>query len=571
MCPFALLPRVALASLTGLIAASLTACATTPPVLGLAADGLAPEGYSPGPNDALFSPGAALPLLDEGEQASAQSAETERALNDMWAVARSSDAPGARWEFRYWVDGGALTLLSFRRIEEGEGRAAPADRASFLSALRRNLPTLLGTTAREATFFLEREEAGWKVALDTSTRDAAPLQARTLPSARWGHSEARYPQALAIARGLLRLMSVPRGGSTGLEVRLELEDDRVSGWELSYRDASGSGEALFASEAEVTLVTHSLRPFLSGLGQRTVVLKLEGTHSERAIRPSWYIEEARTLEPRPLPREIGDFGREYLAMRERILRESQEGMREGMLYLAGVSLEHVATMLLGGFVMNRALVLFEAVAPTVTSFLARGGLGAVRWFRNLLVRMPATERKALQQLWLKAETQGFKALTEAEKGQLRTLMGKLEALLKKGMDEDAKGTLRGWARTEYFKLYRPDFAKTLGNAKLKFYDIHHVCPLEYAHLFPKLDINASANLVGVHREVHKSIGRVWSVVRPAAGKMAPQDISRVMGIVHRHYQRWFHQVYDPSSAAALTRAEQAALAEAAEVLAALAR
>jgi hypothetical protein len=392
-----------------------------------------------------------------------------------------------------------------------------------------------------------------------------------LPSGRWSHSETRYAQALAIARGLLRLMNVPRGGSTRLEVRLELEDDRVAGWELLYRDSTGSGADIPASDAVVTQVTSSVRPFLNGLGARTVVLKLMGAHPERTSQPVWYVEEAQTVEPSPPPKEMEDFGREYLAMHERILNESQEGMREGMLYLASVSVEQAATILLGGFLMNRALILFEAAAPTVTSFLARGGLGAVRWFRNLLVRMPAAERKALQELWLKAETQGFKALTATEKGQLQALMGKLEVLLKKGLDEDAKRALRGWARTEYFKLYRPDLAKALGNAKLKFYDIHHVCPLEYTHLFPKLDINASTNLVGVHREVHKSIGRVWGVVRPAAGRMAPQDVSRIMSIVHRHYQRWFHQVYDPSSAAALTRAEQAALTEAADVLAALAR
>ena len=365
-------------------------------------------------------------------------------------------------------------------------------------------------------------------------------------------------------------MKVPRGGSASLEVTLALEDDRVSGWEISSRETSGSGADIAASEAEVTLVTHAIRPFLNGLGQRTVMLRLTGAHPERASRAGWYVEEARTPEPTPLPEELEDFGREYLTLRERILVDSQAEVRAGMIFLAGFSLEQIATTIIGGFLLNRALVLFEAVAPTVTSVIARGGLGAVRWFRNLLVRMPAAERQALQQLWLKVETQGFKALTEVEKRQLRTLMGRMERLLNTKLDRFAKGQLRRWSRTEYFELYHPDFARALGRAKLGLYDVHHACPLEYAHLFPKLDINGRTNLVGLHLEVHESVGRVWILVRPAANDMSPKDVSRIMDIVHRHYHRWFNQVYDPGSAAALTRAEQAALAEAAEVLAALA-
>jgi hypothetical protein len=430
---------------------------------------------------------------------------------------------------------------------------------------------LLGTSARAVTFSLEREETEWEVELDTSTRDESPLQARTLPSSRVGTTEAGYSALLAVARGLQRLMTVPRGGTARVEARIALEDDRVLGWEVSERDTSGSGPDAPSSEVDVALITQSIRPFLHGLGERTVTLRLEGNHRDGESRPRWNVVEAWTLEPPPLPKEMEDFGREYLALRERILLESQEEMREGVILLAGFSLEQVAATLIGGFVLKRALVIFEAVAPTVTSFLARGGRDAVRWLRNLLVRMPATERKALQQLWLKAETQGLKALTEAEKTELRALMGRLEALLKTKVDERAKEQLRAWARTEYFQFHRPELARALGNVRLRSYDVHHACPLEYAHLFPKLDINSSANLVGVYKDVHRSIGKVWNYVRPSAEKLSPRDVRRVMDIVQRHYGRWFHSVYDASSAPALAHAERAALAEAAEVIAALAR
>lgn len=487
----------------------------------------------------------------------------------MWAVASHSDAQGSQWEFRYWVGGGALTLLSFHRVKEGQGRVAPVDRGAFLSGLERNLATLLGTASREVTLSLEREETRWTLDLDLSARAETPWHARTLPSAQEGTSGASYAQVLVAARGLHRLMTIPRNGAARMEVRLTLDDDRLSSWELSHRETSGSGTDMPASEAEMTLIAHAVRPFLRGLGEREVVLLLEGTHPPGARQPRWAATAARTLEPPPPPREMEDFRHEYLAMHERILREARDEVRDGVVFLAGFSIEQVATMLVGGFILKRAFILFEAAAPTVTSLLARGGQGAVRWFRNLLVRMPSAERQALQQLWLKAETQGLKALSEAEKTQLRTLMGKLEGLLKTSLDIQSKKQLRVWARTEYFELYHPELARALGTVRLQVYDIHHACPLEYAHLFPKLDINGGANLIGMYRDVHNSVGKVWSLARPVAEKMTARNVTRMMDIVHRHYRRWFHQVYDPSSAPALARAEQAALAEAAEFLATL--
>lgn len=551
-----------------LIACLLSACTTAGSTARRRSGEFRLDAHAFSPSEEEASPerfDTSLPALDEGERAEASRAEIQRALSEIWAVASHSDAQGSQWEFRYWVGGGALTLLSFHRVKEGQGPAAPVDRGGFLSRLERNLATLLGTEGREVTLFLEREETGWTLDLDLSARAEAPWHARTLPSAQVGTSGASYAQVLTAARGLQRLMTLPRNGAARLEVRLTLDDDRLSSWELSHRETSGSGTDMPASEAEVTLITHTLRPFLEGLGEREVVLILEGTHPPGARQPRWEATAARTLEPPPPPRELEDFRREYLAMHERILREAREEMRDGVVFLAGFSIEQVATMLVGGFILKRAFILFEAAAPTVTSLLARGGHGAVRWFRNLLVRMPAAERQALQQLWVKAETQSLKALSEAEKAQLRTLMGKLEGLLKTSLDTPAKDRLRSWARKEYFEMYHPELAKALGRMRLQSYDVHHLCPLEYSHLFPKLDVNGRANLVGVYNEVHESIGRIWSAVRPAADKMTPQDVRRVMDIVHRHYQRWFHLVYEPGSAPALARAEQAALAEATEL------
>ncbi len=58
----------------------------------------------------------------------ARRAETERALDTLWSVASTADATGARWEFRFWSEGGALTLLSLRRTAEGKGELAASNR-----------------------------------------------------------------------------------------------------------------------------------------------------------------------------------------------------------------------------------------------------------------------------------------------------------------------------------------------------------------------------------------------------------------------------------------------------------
>jgi hypothetical protein len=93
--------------------------------------------------------------------------------------------------------------------------------------------------------------------------------------------------------------------------------------------------------------------------------------------------------------------------------------------------------------------------------------------------------------------------------------------------------------------------------------------MEYAHLFPKLDITGKANLAGLHQSVHVSINRIWASVREVAGRMKAQDVERVMEIINRHYRRWFDKVYDPKDAAALARAEQSALSEIAQLKARL--
>ncbi len=519
----------------------------------------------PGANDV---PSSILPprrALDSDGMEHWERIETERLLQTLWAVAGATNALGAEWEFRFWSQDGALTLLSFHQTEEGEGAAVPISREAFLRRLSRELPTLVGSEPREVTLVLEREETRWSADLDRSSRDTPPAQARTLPSSRVGASQETYRQVLETARRLARLMTVPRGGSAQLEAEVSLDDYRLTGFEPGALESSGNGPALTAPEEAVAALVAALLPFTHGLGERTIRLTLMGVHRHGEARPRWYTLAARTLESLPLPPEVADIVQEYRLLHEFIIVEFQEQSREYAVMAAGFTLEQLAYSIVGGLLLKGATVLFSKVAPIITAMLTRGGRGAVSWFRTLLARTPQKERELLRQLWMKAETQGIQSLTEAEKQQFRALMGRLEKVLDMPLDDSSRRTLRTWSRADYFELYNPQLAKALSSQELRTYQVHHVCPLEYAHLFPRLDINAKTNLVGVHQAVHDGITAVWNSLSQVKARMRPDDVKRVMEIVNRHYGRWYHKVYEPKDAAALVNAKQAALSEVAQV------
>lgn len=555
-----------------LVSGLLPACAAHPRVgsstRGFALSGYEPAALAPEGDEISEPPGSSSTLPPEPDAEAlqrAQRVEAGRALETVWAAVSTTDSLGAEWEVRFWSHGGALTLLSLRRVETGEGRAAPVSRGAFLQRFEREFPKLIGLQPREVTLTLGREETRWSADLDTSSRDSPPTYARTLPSARAGSPREKYQQALELARNIARLMSVPRGGDARLGVLVTLEDDRIVSWESGVLDSSGSGPALPAPQEAVTTLLGNLLPFTRGLGERTVEFTLLGEHRQGEARPRWLVVEARTLEPPLPPAEVADFAKEYRALHEHIIFEFQEQTREYAIQAANFTAEQIAYAVVGGMLLKGIVATLRVAAPTVTSMLAQGGKGAVRWFRTLLVRAGPEEQALLRQLWLKVETQGLSSLTAAEKQQLRALMGRLEKVLSTPLDALSKGRLRDWARQEYFTVHNPEFAKLLGQKQIRFYEVHHIYQMEYAHFFPRLDINGKANLAGVHRQVHYSISTVWGSVRGVSTRMKPQDVERVVDIVNRHYGRWLNRVYDLKDSTALVQAERAALAEVAQL------
>jgi hypothetical protein len=115
-------------------------------------------------------------------------------------------------------------VLSLQRTEAGEDLLAPISRRAFLPSLSRELPTLLGTNPHEVT---------------KSSKDEVPPHVRTLPSMRSGFSRSTHQQVLGIARGISRLMTVPRGGSAELTAQVLLEDIQAEHRHCASRPAGG--------------------------------------------------------------------------------------------------------------------------------------------------------------------------------------------------------------------------------------------------------------------------------------------------------------------------------------------
>jgi len=162
---------------------------------------------------------------------------------------------------------------------------------------------------------------------------------------------------------------------------------------------------------------------------------------------------------------------------------------------------------------------------------------------------------------VKVETEGFESLSAAERNELTGFLRRVEQSLTVKLDPDAKKALRARAKKDFYDLFHPELQGVLRGAHGARYDVHHLIPLEYAHLLPELDINAAANLKALGKPVHERINTLWNAFRDQAGDTAsPEQVRQMAAITERHFERWFNKVYEPSqSDALLEKATAAAL------------
>jgi hypothetical protein len=518
-------------------------------------DGLGPEEDLPAEQEGEDRR-AAWELRDEETDEEARRAEATAALSAMRAVASHVEEAEAELVFRFWAHHGVLTLLSWQRRATGAG--LPGKKLdAFVPGFEAHLPTYLRARTGEVVLTLHQQRRGWGLRSLTTAEGSKPLEARTLPVRRTGVPADTLSQAHAVATQLARGLRVPEEGRASVLADVLLDDDRVLGAATVRYESRGGPPVREPSPDLVAHITHALLPFTHGLGPRTLRLTLEAEHRRTERHARWRVMEAATLHPDPGT--APDLVAEHYALYERILRQWREQTQESFLQAGVTSTEFLATWFISSLALRGGLALFEAVAPRLAPLLARGGSEAVAWFRTFLARVRPSEREQFHRLWTKAQTRGLSA---AEKEQFRTLMARFEKLLDTRLDRDASRDLRRMAQDDFYKKLHTDLARLLLDEHGTRDPVHHRIPLEYAHLFERLNINAGENLWGVHRLVHERINNVWTAFRSVSNKATAEDVRKVAAIVDRHFGRWFNQRYEVShSASALASAEAKALKE----------
>jgi hypothetical protein len=520
------------------------------------------ESWEDGPAERAglgFTRGGALERGSPVGGEPARKDEADRVVRELWEIAGARGVPGEVWTFDYQAHGGALTPLAFRRTVTGRGPERGVEWEGFSRELARSLSTLVGTKPRRLRFTLVREPERWRFDLETVQGQVA-THVRTVPEKLPGVSEQALSDALRVTGPLLAAARVSGEGRGYARVRLQFEGMRLQPeTELRVVEARERASAPGREDPRARVVK-ALLPFRNAVGSRTVEVELEG--------PEWRVVAATVLEPLAPAEEMEDIAREYRAMQEDILRHWRQDVEDSARLAAAWSFEQLAYWYVGGFIAKGTLGAMEAVAPTVASVLGKGGAKAARWFRTVLIRTPPAERETLQRIWMKVEAEGLASLGAVERAQFKSLLSSMEGRLRKPItDKYTKDKLRDWARQDYFELYKPQLAQALGKDRMGLYQVHHLVPIEHAHLFPTRGVNVAENLVGVPREVHSSLNAVWTLVRTNSKNASAKDVDAVARITRKHFGRWFDVVYDSSkSGAALASAEKAALKEVATML-----
>ncbi len=516
---------------------------------------------SPGEVTLVSTHRSTSPSEDEWRQeAGARRAEVEWALAQMGALASGEEQVGTVLRFTFWVERGALTLLSHHRGMAGAERGQSAKAEAFTGELR-GLFTLLAERRTGAlTFTLHRERSRWRVDYEAASLEEPP-EAKQRPAWRTDYPDGTLHAVRTMARQVVRLLQAPSGASARMTVEVALDDDRLTGWTPGPFQAESGGTVRPANDRAVESLTLAVLPFMHGLGPRSVRLALSGTHEGTSATSQWRVEQAETIRPVPPDEAVEDVLREYRLLHAEIFHRYREEMVDSVVLAGTFSLEQVALCVVGGLVGKGLHVAFEAVAPVVMKVVSRGGVAGMRWFRTQLIRAGRKDQELLRRLFAKVETEGVESLSAAERHELTQLLRRMEQTLTVKLDRDAKNAIRAKAQDDFFGVFHPELKGVLRNAKGKQYDIHHLIPLEYAHLFPELDINAAANLKALGTPVHKKINNVWTSFRAALGKDAtPQQVQQVADITQRHFEGWFNKVYEPGqSDALLERATAAAL------------
>jgi hypothetical protein len=501
--------------------------------------------------------------IEEGrEPEEARKAEVERTLAWVAGVASGAREVGTRLGFTFWTHEGALTPLGYQEEAGGEGTGRVVEAREVERVLRPLFTEPLGRRTGEVVLTLRREEGRWAVDFDATRQGARPAEAKTLAVGTRGTPSATFLAVHEAMRKGLRAVQVPGEGAARVVVTVELEDGRLTGWELvealHTRKGTGSGARALSPEVAGQAVQVVL-PFTEGLGPRTVRLVLRVEHSAGEAQARGRVEFARVERSSSALALTPEQGW-YHAMHEALLLRWREGVYEGSAWLAEKGVEEAGLWFVGGLVGKGLGSLLTKGLEWVPKALGREPEVAAGWLRSALKRISSEDRRAFERLWQKVALEGEQALTQGERSALRGLFVRLEQVIQEPLNPNLKNKLREEARKYYKELY-PQLARALDDLTEEL-PIHHRRPLQYAHLFPADDINAAENLATLRKYVHDQITFLWGRFRKARPNPTAEEVRRTAEIIDGHFEPWYHRVDDPPGLSRAAReAREAALHE----------
>jgi len=106
--------------------------------------------------------------------------------------------------------------------------------------------------------------------------------------------------------------------------------------------------------------------------------------------------------------------------------------------------------------------------------------------------------------------------------------------------------IRRKARELYERVY-PSLFETAERESLRcgeissLLEVHHRIPLEYSHLF-KADPNRTANLIGLHKDVHAEISGLWTSFRNAIPNASASDVMHFSLLIDKNYGGMYNSI-----------------------------
>lgn len=491
-------------------------------------------------------------------------AERESAVQAVVAHLKPHRHLDTQIEVSFYYAEGAVTLLGTRRIKEGTKEVDAVSLAPLADELRENMQGHFMGPAHYVTYTFQLEKNGWSVPKRSSepargrSKDEAPGEARTIAIDQTAYND----EAKAAAKDAAsQITSYAISPPSTVQVEIVLEDDRLVSTNLVTSSAKegGGSSAVTHGDSALKSIAEAILPYTRGLGERTLSLEFDvGVSGGQSV---WTVLASGTRLPAEDWDDEGEqIVKEYRKTHEEIMVQWRKGVRDAGVMAAGIAIEHVAANLIAGGLGKVLGWAAGKFLPKLAKLLGKKTQRQqIEWVDTALRRLGKDERQAAQELMVKVETQGAKALSKKDRKRLAALEERLTDMAETALNEEEKDALRRAARSRIKKARAEVIAEFQAAGKTP--DVHHKIGLEYAHLFPDKDINELDNLTVLDELVHDRISNVWVKFKKAAKEkeVSADAVKKVSKRIDDEFGDWYDQVVDEHIKGDLLAAEARAI------------